>query len=97
MSDHAQTTPRILPDLTQGMDIAAELRRLKAENAKLREENSKKGPFGLKVTENGGVSVYGMGRFPVTLYREQWERLLAKREEILSFIEANAGKLSIKD
>jgi hypothetical protein len=88
---------QILPDLSQGVEgLAAELRRLKAENAKLREENSKKGPFGLKVTEKGGVSVYGMGRFPVTLYREQWERLLAKKEEILKFLDDNASKLSTK-
>ena len=51
----------------------------------------------LKVTEKGGVSLYGLGRFPVTLYRGQWERLLGMREDIEAFIEANAGSLSVKD
>lgn len=51
----------------------------------------------LKVTEKGGLSLYGLGRFPVTLYRGQWERLLALREEIEEFIEANASSLSVKE
>lgn len=94
MSDQGQT---VLPDLTQGVTgLAAELAKLRAENAQLRQENSKKGPFGLKVTEKGGVSVYGMGRFPVTLYREQWERLNARMPEIMAFIAAHADKLSSK-
>lgn len=51
----------------------------------------------LKVTEKGGVSCYGLGRFPVTLYRSQWERLLAAHEEISAFIVANVDKLATKD
>lgn len=51
----------------------------------------------LKVTEKGGLSLYGLGRFPVTLYRGQWERLLALREEIEEFIGANAASLSVKE
>jgi len=50
----------------------------------------------LKISEKGGVSVYGMGRFPVTLYREQWERLFAHREQIEAFIAANAASLKAK-
>ena len=93
MNDQA----RILPDLTEGVTgLAAELAKLRAENAQLRLEKSMKGPFGLKVSDKGGVSVYGMGRFPVTLYREQWEKLLARRDEILAFLEANSAKLSLK-
>lgn len=51
----------------------------------------------LKVTEKGGLSVYGLGRFPVTLYRSQWERLLAAHEDIGAFITANASLLATKD
>jgi hypothetical protein len=50
----------------------------------------------LKIGEKGGLSLYGMGRFPVTLYREQWERLLGHEDEIKKFIAANAGKLTSK-
>lgn len=51
----------------------------------------------LKVTEKGGVSCYGLGRFPVTLYLSQWERLLAAKDEIVAFIEANRASLATKD
>lgn len=51
----------------------------------------------LKVSAKGAVSVYGMGRWPVTLYRGQWEKLLAAKEEIETFIEANASALSVKE
>lgn len=50
----------------------------------------------VKVSEKGAVSVYGMGRFPVTLYAEQWERLFASRERIETFIAANRSILSVK-
>lgn len=51
----------------------------------------------LKVTEKGGVSCYGLGRFPVTLYLSQWERLLAAKDDISAFIEANRASLATKD
>jgi len=51
----------------------------------------------LKVTDKGGVSLYGLGRFPVTLYRSQWERLLDAKDEINAFITANADRLATKD
>jgi hypothetical protein len=51
---------------------------------------------GLKVSEKGGVSVYGIGRFPVTLYSSQWERLLAKSDAIKQFIADNSDKLAVK-
>lgn len=57
----------------------------------------KPGKFMLKVGKAGGVSVYGMGRWPVTLYRSQWERLLDSAEEIRAFIEANADLLTSKE
>lgn len=50
----------------------------------------------LKVSEKGAVSLYGMGRFPVTLYGEQWERLLGEAEQIKAFIEVNRSLLSVK-
>lgn len=91
-------TPTILPDLTVEQDpMLAELARLRAENAALREARANGKTLSFKVTEKGGLSVYGLGRFPVTLYRGQWERLLAQAPAILEFIQANAGKLSVKD
>lgn len=72
-------------------EMMAELARLKEENAKLKVEKGK--ALGLKVSQKGGVSLYGLGRFPVTLYAGQWERLLEKKEEIIAFIEANEEHL----
>jgi len=51
---------------------------------------------GIKVSEKGGVSVYGIGRFPVTLYSSQWERLFTKVDAIKAFIVTNADKLAVK-
>jgi hypothetical protein len=75
-------------------ELKAELERLKAENERLKQ----KGPRGtsLKVSEKGGVSVYGMGRFPVTLYKEQWLKLLDMADEIRAFIKDNEPKLKSK-
>lgn len=75
-------------------EMMAELQRLKEENAKLKVE--KKKALGLKVSQKGGVSLYGLGRFPVTLYKEQWLKLLDKAEEIKAFIEANDDQLATK-
>ena len=49
------------------------------------------------MSEKGAVSVYGMGRFPVTLYKEQWEKLLAMSDQIKAFISENATRLKTKD
>ena len=67
------------------------LARLEAENRALREqvEQRKPGQLRLKVSEKGGLSVYGLGRFPVTLYKEQWIRLLDHTDEIKSFLKDN--------
>lgn len=54
-------------------------------------------PVKLKVSEKGAVSVYGLGRFPVTLYKGQWEKLLAEAEAIKAFIEANQSRLTVKE
>ena len=56
----------------------------------------KTGRLEFKVSEKGGVSVYGLGRFPVTLYYEQWHRLLATGEDLLKFLEENKSKLKLK-
>jgi hypothetical protein len=76
-------------------DMQAELERLRAENEALKSKGKK--PFSLKIGKKGGVSAYGLGRFPVTLYKEQWEQLLEKADEIRAFIEANADKLKTRD
>jgi hypothetical protein len=76
-------------------EMQAELERLRAENAELK--NKFKGGISLKVSEKGAVSLYGMGRFPVTLYKEQWLRILASASQIEAFISENEGKLKTKE
>src|SRR6266481_8373960 len=76
-------------------EMQAELERLRAENAQLKSKG--KGGLSLKVSEKGGVSLYGMGRFPVTLYKEQWLRLLADAPTIKSFIHENESRLKTKE
>jgi hypothetical protein len=76
-------------------DQQAEIERLRAENERLRKAGNAK--LAMKVSEKGAVSVYGMGRFPVTLYKEQWLRLLAMAEDIKAFIEANNDNLKSKE
>ena len=76
-------------------DLQAELERLRAENAALKTRNAK--GVSLKVSENGGVSVYGLGRFPVTLYKEQWLRLLDMTDDIRAFISAHESELKAKE
>jgi hypothetical protein len=75
-------------------DIQAELERLRAENEALKKPG--RGKLSMKVSEKGALSVYGMGRFPVTLYKEQWLRLLAMADDIKAFIEANNERLKAK-
>jgi hypothetical protein len=76
-------------------DLRAELERLKSENAALKK--SQAGSVRIKVSEKGGVSVYGLGRFPITLYQEQWLKLLNMADEIRSFITANEPQLKKKE
>ena len=75
-------------------NLKAELERLKAENERLK--NQPRRSVSLKVSEKGGVSVYGLGRFPVTLYKEQWTKLLSMADEIRTFIKENESKLKAK-
>ena len=75
-------------------DLKAELERLKAENERLKNQRAR--GVSLKVSEKGGVSVYGLGRFPVTLYKEQWTKLLDIADDIRRFIKENEAKLKAK-
>lgn len=83
-----------MPDDMSPNEMQVELERLRAENEALK----KGGPKGLslKVSQKGGVSVYGLGRFPVTLYKEQWAKLLDMTDEIRQFIADNDDKLKTK-
>ena len=81
--DHVRQTP------------ANELERLRSENAALKKGTSS--GVRIKVSEKGALSIYGLGRFPVTLYKEQWLKLLDMSDEIRAFIAANEGQLKAKD
>lgn len=75
-------------------DLRAELERLRAENEALKT----KGPRGLslRVSEKGAVSLYGLRRFPVTFYADEWEKILGMADEIRRFSQENAGQLKRK-
>lgn len=75
-------------------DLKAELERLRAENERLKKGS---GRLAMKVSEKGALSIYGMGRFPVTLYKEQWLRLLSMADDIKAFIAANEQQLKAKE
>jgi hypothetical protein len=75
-------------------DLKAELDRLRAENDRLKKRGER--TTSLKVSEKGGVSLYGLGRFPVTLYKEQWHKLLDMADDIRAFIRDNESKLKTK-
>ena len=76
-------------------EMKAELERLRRENEALKQRSSR--AVSMKVSEKGGLSVYGLGRFPITLYQEQWTKLLDMAEEIRQFIREHQGELKKKD
>jgi len=76
-------------------DLNAEIARLRAENERLKEHRQSR--VSLRVSEKGGVSVYGLGRFPVTLYKEQWAKLLDMADEIREFLRAHDAELKTKE
>ena len=76
-------------------DLKAELARLRKENAALKKDASSS--IRMKVSEKGALSIYGMGRFPVTLYKEQWLKLLDMADDIRAFIAAHDAELKAKD
>jgi hypothetical protein len=75
-------------------ELKAELERLRAENERLKNRPAR--GTSLKVSEKGGVSLYGLGRFPVTLYKEQWTKLLDMSDDIRSFIKEHDMELKTK-
>jgi hypothetical protein len=75
--------------------LQAELERLRAENEALKGRAAKRET--LRVSEKGGVSVYGLGRFPVTLYKEQWEKLLAMTDDLRAFLAEHEAELKTKE
>jgi hypothetical protein len=75
--------------------LEEKLARLEAENQTLKSKRT--GQLSLKVSEKGGLSVYGLGRFPVTLYKEQWVKLLGFADEIKKFLKENDHLLKAKD
>ena len=92
LTDICQTSPRVISMSDE--EMKAELERLRNENASL-----KKGAatgIAMKVSEKGGLSVYGMGRFPITLYKEQWLKLMDMSDAIRSFIAENDAALNTK-
>jgi hypothetical protein len=76
-------------------DLKAEVERLKAENAALKAQSSRS--VSIKVSEKGGVSIYGLGRFPVTLYKEQWTKLLDMADDIRAFLKEHDAELKAKE
>jgi len=80
--------------MSEDVDLKAELEKLKAENEALKGREAK--GLSLKVSAKGAVSVYGLGRFPVTLYKEQWARLLDMTDAIRAFIRDNDAQLKTK-
>jgi hypothetical protein len=70
---------------------------LKAQLEALKAKEARSGSMSFKVSDKGGVSVYGLGRFPVTLYYEQWTRLLDKAQDLRDFLEENKSKLKLKE
>ena len=75
--------------------LQAEVERLTAENAALKAQATRS--VSIKVSEKGGVSVYGLGRFPVTLYKEQWAKLLDMADDIRAFLKEHDAQLKAKE
>jgi hypothetical protein len=80
--------------MSNEQEMKEELEKLRAENQALKKTSAK--GLSLKVSEKGALSVYGLGRFPVTLYKEQWNKLLDMSEDIRAFIKANDAQLKTK-
>jgi len=82
-------------NMSDSAEMKEEIEKLRAENAALKKSSSK--GLSMRVSQKGALSVYGLGRFPVTLYKEQWKRLLDMSDEIRAFIVANDTELRAKD
>jgi hypothetical protein len=79
--------------MNEDTKLKEELERLKAENEQLKAKKKTSSELSFKVSQKGALSVYGLGRFPVTLYKEQWERLLAKVDELQDFMKSHESEL----
>jgi hypothetical protein len=77
-------------------ELQAEIERLRAENENLKKP-VQRGQISMKVSEKGALSIYGLGRFPVTLYREQWDKLLGVSDQIREFIQTHDSELKKKE
>lgn len=86
----------VLNTMASEEELQAEIAKLRAENEALKKPVAR-GQMSLKVSEKGALSVYGLGRFPVTLYREQWEKLLGMADQIRQFIQDNDSQLKKKE
>jgi hypothetical protein len=78
-------------------DVKTEIEQRRAENERLKNKKSMEGSLSMKVSEKGALSIYGMGRFPVTLYKEQWLKLLGIADQIKKYIEENNSRLKTKE
>jgi len=76
-------------------DLRAELERLRKENQALKQAPQAR--VTMKVSDKGGLSVYGLGRFPVTLYKEQWIKLIGMSADIERFIREHDHELKTKE
>ncbi len=77
-------------------ELEKEIERLRSENTALKAAR-RGGAVSFRVSEKGAVSVYGLGRFPVTLYQEQWDKLLGVVDDLRAFIDANRDRLKKKE
>ena len=83
--------------MSESENLEEELARLRAENESLKAKQKTSGSLTFKVSAKGAVSVYGLGRFPVTLYQEQWDKLITAMPDLQSFIEENRSQLKKKE
>ena len=83
--------------MSDPQNLDEELARLRAENAALKSQKQTSGSLTFKVSAKGAVSVYGLGRFPVTLYQEQWDKLMNASEDLKRFIDENRANLKKKE
>lgn len=89
----AATQTKMSPEMAK---MLAEIEALKKANAELKAKTMQKNKLGLKVSDKGALSLYGVGRFPVTLYVEQWNRVLEAKDEITAYIEAHKAEFKVK-
>lgn len=98
-TESESATPAQPSKPAESSQLEAELARLRAENAQLKKLKASQRtarPLSCKVSPKGAVSVYGLGRWPVTLYASQMERLLASRDQIIEFMSSNVDRLDFK-